>query len=257
MSFADHSAQAYSLQQIQIVAYVDVCSIALVFYDYFSTFPGEIRFVWSSGWSIVNVFFVISRYGALCEGVLILIMYGYAHPSDSTCVALSRAIDGGQFVCVTAAEFILVFRTWALWERNKRIAMGLAALVTVLLAVVATYATKFEASVQVTLPNPDNPAAFSRCIQSGGGGTISITYACVAILETVVLVLTLIKAPWRFVLLKSHLIRVLYRDGILYYIYSIFNVVTVLSAPPGISHVLLVSVVFAALLFSRSQTLMI
>lgn len=101
---------------------------------------------------------------------------------------------------------ILVFRTWALWERNKRIAMGLAALVTVLLAVVATYATKFEASVQgewissiryypfpgndtcfccsVTLPNPDNPAAFSRCIQSGSGGTISITYACVAILET-------------------------------------------------------------------------
>lgn len=84
--------------------------------------------------------------------------------------------------------------------------MGLAATVIVLLAVVVTYATKFEALVQgdlissirshplpdnhtcfccsVTPPNPDNPAAFSRCIQSGGGGTISITYACVAILET-------------------------------------------------------------------------
>lgn len=41
-----------------------------------------------------------------------------------------------------------MFRTWALWERDKRIAMGLAVTVTVLLAVVVTYASKFEASVQ-------------------------------------------------------------------------------------------------------------
>ncbi|EIM85206.1 uncharacterized protein STEHIDRAFT_111834 [Stereum hirsutum FP-91666 SS1] len=144
--------------------------------------------------------------------------YGLINPSEYTCTLTNRAIEGGLIISLSAAEL----RTWALWRREKRVAMGLASIFISLLPLAIVYANKIS-----------------------GNSDITIVFACLLGTETIAFVLTLAKLPWRSVPLTGHLIAVVYRDVIADIeskdladntpVISLVNIVTILRAPNTVS----------------------
>ncbi|GJE88478.1 hypothetical protein PsYK624_045610 [Phanerochaete sordida] len=53
--------------------YVDVAMLALIFCEHIATFTDEIRFIWRHRFTSISVLYVLSRYGLLVLGVLMVV----------------------------------------------------------------------------------------------------------------------------------------------------------------------------------------
>ncbi|EIM87752.1 uncharacterized protein STEHIDRAFT_167220 [Stereum hirsutum FP-91666 SS1] len=249
-----------TLDQLQILAYVDVSAAVLVMYDYLLTFSGEVLLVWSSKWSAMKVLFFVNRYTAVAYAVFVFIgeispvsllissdepsawiEHGVASPASHTCDMVSRGIAAVSNSGILAAELIILSRTWALWQRDRRVAVGLSLILATAFVLIVLYENKFVQSLKWATSTSSPSSAFHGCIVASGEDTTYVLYACIIVIETVVIALTMAKTPWKLGFFENQLSKVLYRDGLLYYLYflalSLVNIITVLTAPPAICHV--------------------
>jgi len=207
-------------------------------YDYLLTIEREARLVWPVPWNIGKVLYFLTRYPVFADTFMVL-YHQFAILDPATCDALYKTIGFLLGVGTLIAESILAVRTWVIWHRDRRVAIGLcAALILFWIPVFYFLQVALYSLVFTTPPSPNLPGCFLLKQKN----ILFAVFVLVMVFETLILALTLLKGLEHFRGTNSTLISVLYRDGIMNYIYlcvlSIVNVVVLLTAPHGYSTLL-------------------
>ncbi|KAK0497647.1 hypothetical protein EDD18DRAFT_1104202 [Armillaria luteobubalina] len=98
---------------------------ALFLFDFSLTFYDELRLIWKPRRiTLTSVSFLLSRYPVLATTILILIP-SYTIQEGNETVLLSQIAIGSvsvlRLASIVSSEFILAVRTWAIWEKSRRI----------------------------------------------------------------------------------------------------------------------------------------
>ncbi|KAJ3481664.1 hypothetical protein NLI96_g7505 [Meripilus lineatus] len=104
----------------------------LPIWDYLLTIHLEVDYMWPAKWTIVKVLFMSTRYLPLVDLPLALFLDTHPLISVETCHTLFSVRGWSILTGISTAEnspprVILALRTWAIWERGKRIGYVLVA----------------------------------------------------------------------------------------------------------------------------------
>jgi len=231
-----HALIQYLSHQRHIVDYTYLAAAACLIYDHLLTLHLEIKLIWLAKWTYTTVIFLLIRYLAILDALLVI----WSHlPRDVSLDACSGTIfptyEYTATLLLLLAEVILSLRTWAVWRQNRMIGIGLG-LMTIVHFVVQFYATHRYARSFVFFPSPY--PGFRGCflIRADTSLWVAIQLAASAAVEFTVLTLMVISA---FRLYKrggsGELVEVIHRDGILFYVYLFalksFNLVFMYTTP--------------------------
>ncbi|TCD64263.1 hypothetical protein EIP91_004302 [Steccherinum ochraceum] len=207
-----------SLLNLNVVPLTTVALTALLVYDYILTFDSEVNLIWSSNWSTVKVLFVLTRYLPFSDMFLVLYYQTKTGIDSETCKRMYFPTVWLIIIGIVVAELVLVVRTWALWGRSRNIAICLGIACVVALLPVFVVESVFLKTLRFSqYSDPRIPG----CLLTGGSSIAAVNFIVVILFETFLLVLTLIVGVQRYRRLRggSGLVAVLYRDGVLFYVY--------------------------------------
>ncbi|KZV91423.1 hypothetical protein EXIGLDRAFT_837149 [Exidia glandulosa HHB12029] len=218
-----------TLRRSDIVRCVNVASTCLFMYDHAVTFLDEVELIWPAAWGPGKILFLLARYLTWPELISGLI-HQFFDVSGETC----HNIFGYNSVSIVwgigAAELILILRTWAIWNREKTL------LIVLLVFFCAVWGPETYIIVELVKKTTFVPAssfspALKGCIITASSQIVTNAWILLTAFEAIILALTLIKGYQHFSQGSSHLINLLYRDGILYFVYlfaiSVANLVVV------------------------------
>ncbi|KDN38859.1 hypothetical protein K437DRAFT_259258 [Tilletiaria anomala UBC 951] len=95
-------------------------SLAMVLWDYLLTLPDEIRWYRKKGFVLITLPFVIVRYVPIIWLVMFLTAVR-AFWTEKPCDLIARTIPYVCSIVTLGASAIFVFRTWAIYNRNRTI----------------------------------------------------------------------------------------------------------------------------------------
>ncbi|KAG2067949.1 hypothetical protein BDR04DRAFT_1104106 [Suillus decipiens] len=105
----------------QIPKFANVGAFALLVFDFCITFQDEVNWTWFRPWDITRIIFVISRYLPFIGAGLTV----YDALNDVGSPVRDQAENVIHIIGIVAAEGLLVIRTWAFWQRSKKMLIGL------------------------------------------------------------------------------------------------------------------------------------
>ncbi|KAF8589311.1 hypothetical protein K439DRAFT_418100 [Ramaria rubella] len=103
-------------------------AIALLFYDYFLTFPEEVRHFWLGDWSFITVLFLFNRYFGMISALSYLI-FDSASLSNELYVRFIWWISIGAIASIVNSELILLVRIYAVYQRDMRVLLATGGLI--------------------------------------------------------------------------------------------------------------------------------
>ncbi|KAI0673082.1 hypothetical protein C8Q78DRAFT_699086 [Trametes maxima] len=201
--------------------YLAAASMALLYYDYCLTLSAEVDRFWRSGKpSPTSIVFVLNRYLGLFGPIPAMFeFFGHFTPELSPVTVISPIRCCGHSNHYWKAPVILIIRTYALYNRSKRILLVLIVLAIIAMAV--TLLVHFVGTAPVTDDVPQHP------VQSPSLCDLSLTAK-----EGLLIILTLRQTLRMQEGLRIHhsMLRVLFRDGVIYYsilfVVSVANILT-------------------------------
>ncbi|KIL60055.1 hypothetical protein M378DRAFT_168571 [Amanita muscaria Koide BX008] len=216
---------------IQLSNYLIVASSSLLVYDFLLTLNEEVQSIWTR-WTCVKIVYFLSRYLPFVD--VCVIMYQQFTPgiTESQCRIAFR-INGWMYVAGMAlSEVVLTYRVWVLWERNTKLAYGLAMFFCALWGTGLVIMDQFVKSLTfVQLSSPLNRG----CIIQNASRIVWADWALLLLYNTGTLVLMVRKASLSWSGVDSRLFKRLYRVGVSYYLFlfviSVGNVAVIGSLP--------------------------
>jgi len=106
-------------------------SIALLYYDYFLTFPAEVKYIWSRRFTISTILYICCRYALLAN-----LLYLFAESKViSNCNGWYTVV--GYISIAGRAAILIIFtaRTWAVCGKSRIVLFGLGALAVTCIAI--------------------------------------------------------------------------------------------------------------------------
>ncbi|KAF8121556.1 hypothetical protein EV363DRAFT_480209 [Boletus edulis] len=196
---------------LQISKYFNVGGMAILAYDYVITLEDEARWVWGRKWDVTRFVFTVSRYLPFV-GVGLTGYAAFRTASQPCPPSLEENII--HILGIIAAEVLLLLRTYAFWQGDKRVLYGLVAYACVTIgAAVATNVTPTH-----LLPE-GNP--IPGCLLVSGRNS-TFVYLFLLIFEIVILCLTAYKRFHSYRDVSSAIVYATYRDSMFYIACIIF-----------------------------------
>jgi len=241
------------LKNLRIFYYIQVVSVALLVFDTIITIPEEVEFIWRRKFNLSSYIFLVNRYLPYADGSLLLFNLFSPDPSSLACSITFPTKVGLLSLGIWIAEFVLVLRTYAIWENKKAIAFILLAYLLITLGI-STYLLYLNMKNIGYIHSP-SPSAFPGCFLTGGTTNQGISFIFVVIFETAVSALTLYRVYSRG-LSSGVLLNRIVKNGVLVYLYlltsSIVNITILYTSSPELeSGLFAVHRVLHALLTSR------
>jgi len=199
--------------------YAYVAAIALLIYDYLLTIYAEITLVWYSPWTYTKVLFLLTRYLPMANAYFILYDQLFLNTSADLCPKTFIVNIWLLTFGIISAEIILMVRTWAVWNRDRRI--GLILVINLVGGVISSTvgAGLFMDSV-TSLPSPY--PGFRGCFFSGTVKYLVQSIMTLVVMDAVVLILMMISAYRSYKCGNSpELSNVIHRDAILFYFFML------------------------------------
>ncbi|KAG2049917.1 hypothetical protein BDR06DRAFT_940940, partial [Suillus hirtellus] len=193
------------MTKLHTVKYANLSSLAILVFDYCITFSEEVRWTWFKPWDVIRIIFTISRYMPFA-GVGITAYYAL-RASDQCAATLEGYII--DVISIVSAEALLVIRTWAFWQKSKRLLIGL--LVYSVLSVAAAIAVDLDPVVFIPGEGPSAAGCYFESTRNS-----AVVYMFLAMFEFVMLILTVYKRIRDYKDLQSGIVVTLYRDGMFY-----------------------------------------
>ncbi|KAF9067005.1 hypothetical protein BDP27DRAFT_1267942 [Rhodocollybia butyracea] len=196
--------------------------------------PVELDVVWSDELRPLNVLYIIQRYMPFVDTIGILFTVAFAKPMEpNTCRILYNTSGWMYITGIALTEVVLTMRTWALWGKDIRLTVGLT-IFFVVCWVPIFYVIHLFLNTQTYIPSPFPQVV--GCAILGGESIVFLVWVILMVYEAVILILMLIPG---FAFFRSGdwstLTTIVYRDGIIYYLFlfglSLANLVTVLVLP--------------------------
>ncbi|KAN0087854.1 hypothetical protein V8E55_006475 [Tylopilus felleus] len=123
MSFA---GTASKLAGLQTSKHFNVSGMAILMFDYVITLEDEARWVWGRTWDATRLVFTVSRYLPFADAAMTA--YVALRSNSEPCGPSSgQSSSIVHMLGIIAAEVLLVLRTYAYWQGNKRVLYGLLA----------------------------------------------------------------------------------------------------------------------------------
>jgi hypothetical protein len=204
-------------------------SATVLVLDYLFTLDEEINYIWMQPMGFGSILFLLNRYLPFVDTFLALYSQ-MSIVSPQQCKSLYMVITWLLASGLCVSELILLLRTFAVWQRNSRIFFGLTAMA------VSTWApgiaiTFLEIRSFRFEPVPDGAVG---CNLVAASKLIMVTFVLLALSETVVCVLTVIKGVQHLRTSSHSWVKHVYRHGLLFYFYlliiTIINMVVPLVA---------------------------
>ncbi|KAF9007425.1 hypothetical protein BDQ17DRAFT_1324022 [Cyathus striatus] len=73
------------LEHTQVFRYVNIASIALLYYDYCLTLSSEVDVIWPSKWNLIKILFVLVRYTPFFDSAVLFYHHFAPHVSPESC----------------------------------------------------------------------------------------------------------------------------------------------------------------------------
>ncbi|TFK21165.1 hypothetical protein FA15DRAFT_672790 [Coprinopsis marcescibilis] len=219
--------------------FVNAAPFALLYYDYFLTFDREVNWVWLASpkltWTTVCFFLV--RYSAIVGHIAV----GFYHfwtdehlarfPVCSALLTFHELL--GYFLHVVTGVLLLV-RTYALYNKNKKVLCGLI-LVAVVLATCGISLMFYNREIKTPRTLPESGCLFG--VPKDRAQRLIAVWACVFIFDTIIFALTVIKTCHTARKTKSPVLLVFQRDGVAYFavmsIASLLVIASFANVPEG------------------------
>jgi len=206
-----------------IGSHVLVASLMVLVYDASLTFGNEINYIWLQPWSFGSLLFMVNRYLPFVDTSLGVYLE-FAQTTPKQCERYYARITWMIAVGLMVSELILLLRTWALWERQRKILVFLGTLSSITF-VPGILITQFEIK---SLRFGEVPEGGLGCNLLSASKVITGAYFLIMLSETVVVVLTIRKGlQHKAQTSHSSWVKRVYRDGLLFYSYLL--VITIIN----------------------------
>jgi len=228
-----------TLQHFQLTLYADVASFCLWAYDYTLTLDLEIALMWAAPWSVPKALFLLTRYMPIIDSIPMVYFFAHPETSDGTCLAIFQLGQWMLIISVGLAEIILMIRTWAIWEGDHRLSIGLPIFFISVWSTLCVYGARYLGSLKfMPIKNP----ALSGCFVDARSSIQFVEWALIMGFEGGILILTFIKGYQTLRIgPRSGLMRLVYVDGILYYIalfaLATMNLIAILTLPGAFANI--------------------
>ncbi|PFH53735.1 hypothetical protein AMATHDRAFT_967 [Amanita thiersii Skay4041] len=224
------------LQHKKITSYTNIVGVTILVFDHLLTFGLEFEHIWKSKWTVFKGMFLFMRYIPYVDIFLVLYQDHRSDMSAKTCLGINSAYSFLFIIGIAGSEYILTMRTWAVWDRNRWIGVGLLVFVISLYTYGFTNMALFLETLSFHDADVSKPFSFG-CIVKKGARTLSINWILLLVYDAALCLLLMIRAYQEFRNGgKSRLWFVIYRDGIVYYNYlfvlSLMTVVFIEKLPP-------------------------
>ncbi|KAJ3570857.1 hypothetical protein NP233_g4136 [Leucocoprinus birnbaumii] len=221
------------------VQYVNLASLTVLAYDWALNFDHEISLVWQSRWSIIKALYLITRY--LAFGDVTLWVYGKVQRqilkvcrteieapaieqvaeglTARKCANLFTAFGWTFTTGFVLGELLLVMRTWAVWGRDRKIGAGIFAFYIGLVIPIYVNMSFFLKGIGFI----DNIyRGVPGCIVVKSSNRLYVDWVLLMVLDIGICALMIVKGCRSYVSGgNSQLMKVVYGEGIVYYIYLV------------------------------------
>ncbi|KAJ7751542.1 hypothetical protein DFH07DRAFT_826351 [Mycena maculata] len=211
---------AETLFELNVNTYVSITSFTILFYEYLLTLDQEILTYWGTGLTWATVLFYLNRYMSLV-GSLPIVLESFWNTNNLNKLQACHILRTyHQYYAIAAQAFvaaILIMRTYALYERNRRLLFSM-------LAVAA--AAAITGACLIFSGKGDSDALEKLLVEVGCASGLEISssrrlgYAWTGMLvfDSMIFVLTALKALAASRAQRGGLIFLLIRDGSLYFL---------------------------------------
>lgn len=221
--------------------YVGLAGFTMLFYDHLLTFPDEVQYIWFKSKRTISWLFLFNRY--ITPLGFIVNLNAYLSPAWSAMTCQHFVVYEGcmGFLGVAVASLMMLVRVRAIYDGEPYVMFILWSL----------YSFMFGVNVWLlTTAGPVKHIGISGCSMLFGqrvhisGAWISATAWTPLCFDTAVIVFVILRT-WRTLRVKatrhSKIIRVLIRDGIMYYsvifVINFVLAVMIVRAPDGIKNI--------------------
>ncbi|KIK42215.1 hypothetical protein CY34DRAFT_805196 [Suillus luteus UH-Slu-Lm8-n1] len=199
------SLSVSDLTKLQTAKYTNLGSLAILVLDYCITFSEEVQWTWSRPWDVIRIIFVISRY--LPFAGVGMTAYDALRVSDQCASTLEGNII--HIIGIVAAEALLVIRTWAFWQKSKKLLIVLS--VYSVLTIIAAIAADLSPTSLIPGEEPPLGTCYFESTRNA-----AVVYIFLAMFECVILMLTIYKRVHDYRDFESGIVVTLYHDGMIY-----------------------------------------
>ncbi|KAF8995930.1 hypothetical protein BDQ17DRAFT_966596 [Cyathus striatus] len=199
------------------VTYLHAASLVILAFETFLTLDIEVEFIWSAPWNVVKVLYLVTRYLAFIDSSLNVLIQLMPDASEPTCKILYQV---GTWIIMTGmclAELILTIRTWAVLGKKRWQAVFFFLLFVGIWGSAYTIVALFSGPYAFTLQDALQPFLKGCFATVGSVHYLQITWALLLVYDGVLMLLMLV--PAYETRGQSKLVRAVFRDGIIYYIY--------------------------------------
>jgi len=200
-----------------IVEALFVSAVMILFYDWLLILPQEVKHIWRASWNYTKVLYLLTRYIPFASTALMLRSQFASVATPESCRMTLRAVCWLSIVGMDLAEIVLAVRTYAVWNKDKRVGIGLALLLGLCQIPNGIIAERFIQVIDF-IPNP-YPEIYRGCVALSATKLIFVSWVVFAMMEGVVLALMIISALRTYRKNTSKLLHVIYMEGIRFYLY--------------------------------------
>lgn len=213
-----------------------LCSLTLLSFDYLLTLRYEIALVWSRKWAAGTALFFLNRYLPFADSVMI---YRALHSTVGVedCIKIDKIIAWMSSIGVAISEVILIMRTLALWNGNIWVA---AILATTFIGAVVGSVVSTGWQWTDSIHYPESVSQGPGCDIETSSNSFLVSIIVILILETVIVLLTALRARYHIHHTSSGWLVALYQQGFVFYLcmlgMTILNLIWPLVGTPTIAY---------------------
>ncbi|KAF7289752.1 hypothetical protein MIND_01348800 [Mycena indigotica] len=222
MALPDMSQIVGALQDIETTRFAQLASSAIIIFDHVITLDEEVELIWRSSWSMGKILFIINRYYTLFSVVLNNYSLFSASLTDSVRLNFLRWQGWTGMVTAVIAEVILQMRLYALYYQDKKVLALMSTLFVLSLAASAAIMGTVLGGLSAISHLPGTGVTF--CIPIGTPQYFFVYWIPMLFFESLLCVLALYRGLRTFRASVSlyqsgrHLVTILIRDSVLYFI---------------------------------------
>jgi len=208
------------VHQVLSVRYAELASSTIILYDHIVTLGAEIELIWTSGWTVGKVLFLLNRYYTLAVVIFNNYVLFSPHLNDKLCLYWFRWQGCTGIIAFVFGELILQLRLYALYFRDRRVLVLMA---VVFVAAVAASTILMVVSLNKIIAVSNLIPGLPFCVPLEIPKTFYAFWIPILVSESLMCGLALLRGLQSYHdrqrhQSSRHLVEILVRDSFLYFL---------------------------------------
>ncbi|KAF9061102.1 hypothetical protein BDP27DRAFT_1338656 [Rhodocollybia butyracea] len=184
-----------SLQFLLLLTnYAVLSAVAFWFYDFFLTFPTEVRSIWSNRLNGGSVLFILNRYSSLLYVVMQLALLSPGKMTDISCKNIFFISRVSSSIAGAATSLLFILRVYALFGQKRSLLVLLCPFI--IMNIVGAFLLSFAVEItnsQGTYAEPFTPCFTGGTLELEMSALFTISPILQMIFDSIIFILTLAK----------------------------------------------------------------